>query len=83
MNDDGAESDCVATTPVYYITGTIHSPETGSPTALMELVYRLAVDESPYIQKIRNKVITLVIADRGSRRTRSSRGRVSLAPGQP
>ena len=32
--------------PVYYITGTIHSPETGSPTALMELAYRLAVDES-------------------------------------
>jgi hypothetical protein len=26
----------------------------------MELVYRLAVDESPYIQKIRNKVVTLV-----------------------
>ncbi len=23
--------------PVYYITGTIHSPETGAPTALMEL----------------------------------------------
>src|SRR5580658_9216815 len=29
--------------PVYYITGTIHSPETGAPTALMELAYRLAV----------------------------------------
>src|SRR6202050_3274770 len=27
--------------PVYYITGTIHSPETGAPTALMELAYRL------------------------------------------
>jgi len=26
--------------PVYYITGTIHSPETGAPTALMELAYR-------------------------------------------
>src|ERR1035437_7928592 len=25
--------------PVYYITGTIHSPETGAPTALMELAY--------------------------------------------
>ena len=33
-------------TPIYYITGTIHSPETGAPTALMELAYRLAVDES-------------------------------------
>jgi len=38
-------------TPVYYITGTIHSPETGAPTALMELAYRLAVDDSPYIAK--------------------------------
>ena len=46
--------------PVYYITGTIHSPETGSPTALMELAYRLAVDESPYIQKIRDRVVTLI-----------------------
>src|SRR5580700_5007313 len=33
--------------PVYYITGTIHSPETGAPTALMELAYRLAVDDAP------------------------------------
>ena len=47
-------------TPVYYITGTIHSPETGAPTALMELTYRLAVDESPYIRKIRSHVITLI-----------------------
>ena len=32
--------------PVYYITGTIHSTEAGAPTALMELAYRLAVDDS-------------------------------------
>jgi hypothetical protein len=47
-------------TPIYYITGTIHSPEAGAPTALMELAYRLAVDESPYIQNIRDHVITLI-----------------------
>ncbi len=46
--------------PVYYITGTIHSPETGAPTALMELAYRLAVDDSPYIREIRDGVITLI-----------------------
>src|SRR5271166_6661388 len=40
--------------PVYYITGTIHSPETGAPTALMELAYRLAVDDAPYIKYIRS-----------------------------
>ena len=33
--------------PVYYITGTIHSTETGAPTALMEMAYRLAVDDAP------------------------------------
>jgi len=60
MNDAEADRLAASTTPIYYITGTIHSPETGSPTALMELVYRLAVDESPYIQKIRNKVVTLI-----------------------
>jgi hypothetical protein len=46
--------------PVYYITGTIHSPETGAVTALMELAYRLAVDESPYIKAIRGGLITLI-----------------------
>ena len=46
--------------PVYYITGTIHSPETGAPTALMELAYRLAVDDAPYIRYIRSHMIVLI-----------------------
>jgi Zinc carboxypeptidase len=46
--------------PVYYITGTIHSPETGAPTALMEMAYRLAVDNAPYIQYIRSHMIVLI-----------------------
>ncbi len=59
---DDAEADKIAATaaPVYYITGTIHSTEAGAPTALMELAYRLAVDESPYIKNIRDHVITLI-----------------------
>ena len=62
INFDEAEADRLVaqSTPVYYITGTIHSPETGSPTALMELAYRLAVDESPYVRDIRDHVITLI-----------------------
>ncbi len=62
INLNDAEAARIATTaaPVYYITGTIHSPEAGAPTALMELAYRLAVDESPYIRNIRDKVITLI-----------------------
>jgi hypothetical protein len=46
--------------PVYYLTGTIHSTEAGAPTALMELAYRLAVDDSLYIRNIREHVITLI-----------------------
>ncbi len=59
---DDAEADKLVAqaVPVYYITGTIHSPETGAPTALMELAYRLAVDDSPYIREIRDGVITLI-----------------------
>jgi hypothetical protein len=59
---DDAEADRLVeqAIPVYYITGTIHSSETGAPTALMELAYRLAVDESPYIKDIRERVITLI-----------------------
>jgi hypothetical protein len=60
MNDAEADKLVAAAVPVYYITGTIHSPETGAPTALMELAYRLAVDESPYIREIRDGVITLI-----------------------
>src|SRR5712664_1539426 len=60
MNDAEADKIVAQAVPVYYITGTIHSTETGAPTALMELAYRLAVDESPYIKDIRDGVITLI-----------------------
>jgi hypothetical protein len=60
MNDDEAERLIAASVPVYYITGAIHSPETGSPTALMELAYRLAVDDSPHVKNIRERLITLI-----------------------
>ena len=59
-DDAEAEKLVAASTPIYYITGTIHSPETGAPTALMELAYRLAVDESAYIKFIRENTITLI-----------------------
>src|ERR1041385_7238830 len=44
----------------YWASGSIHSPETGSPEMLMELAYRLAVEESPFIQSIRKNVIVLI-----------------------
>ena len=60
FDDSEADKLVAQAVPVYYITGTIHSPETGAPTALMELAYRLAVDESPYVREIRDGVITLI-----------------------
>src|SRR5947209_7640383 len=62
INLDDAEADRLVdqSFPIYYITGTIHSTETGAPTALMELAYRLAVDESPYIKAIREGTVTLI-----------------------
>jgi phosphohistidine phosphatase SixA len=43
--------------PIYWATGAIHSPETGSPEMLMELVYRLAVDEGEFVKTIRDNII--------------------------
>src|SRR3989441_2470629 len=60
MDDAQAEKLLDGAVPVYYITGTIHSPETGSRTALMELAYRLAVDDHAYIKSIRDNLVTLI-----------------------
>jgi hypothetical protein len=46
--------------PVYYITSGMHSPENGGPEMLIELAYRLIVQETPFVQAIRNNVITLI-----------------------
>src|SRR5690348_1861093 len=46
--------------PFYWASGSIHSPETGSPEMLMELAYRLAVEETPFIQYIRKNAIFLI-----------------------
>ncbi len=58
--DEAAARQLIATAkPIYYLTGAMHSPETGSPEMLMELGYRLAVQETPFVQQIRNNVITV------------------------
>lgn len=44
----------------YWASGSIHSSETGSPEMLMELAYRLAVEETPFIKAIRKNVIVLI-----------------------
>jgi hypothetical protein len=44
----------------YWASGSIHSPETGSPEMLMELAYRLAVEDTPFIDAIRKNIIVLI-----------------------
>ena len=63
LTDPRKTSDAVAKQliatgkPIYWATGSIHSRETGSVEMLMELGYRLAIEESPFIQTIRNNLI--------------------------
>jgi len=45
---------------MYWADGSIHSPETGAPEMLMELAYRLAVEDAPFVQKIRRDSIVLI-----------------------
>ena len=60
ISDDEARTLIAQGKPMYYATGAMHSPETGSPEMLMELAYRLAVEETPFIRAIRDNVITLL-----------------------
>ncbi|HEX4932860.1 MAG TPA: M14 family zinc carboxypeptidase [Gemmatimonadaceae bacterium] len=46
--------------PIYWLTSGLHSTETGGPEMLMELAYRLAVTETPFIDNIRKNVITFI-----------------------
>jgi hypothetical protein len=46
--------------PIYWLTSGMHSPESGGPEMLMELAYRLVVEETPFIQNIRRNVITFI-----------------------
>ena len=60
LTADSAQRLIAAGKPIYYASGSIHSPETGSPEMLMELAYRLAVEETPLIRQIRDSIITLI-----------------------
>jgi hypothetical protein len=46
--------------PMYWATGAMHSGETGSPEMLMELAYRVAVDESDFFKAIRDNAIIMI-----------------------
>ncbi|MFY9744110.1 MAG: M14 family zinc carboxypeptidase [Candidatus Sulfotelmatobacter sp.] len=46
--------------PIYYFNAALHSDETGSTEAMLELAYRLAVSEQPMIQRIREQLVVLI-----------------------
>ncbi|HKP86370.1 MAG TPA: M14 family zinc carboxypeptidase [Blastocatellia bacterium] len=46
--------------PIYHVMGGLHSGETGPPEMLMELAYRLAVEDTPVIKQIRDNVIVTI-----------------------
>src|SRR5687768_10844945 len=60
INDEVAKQLVAEGKAIYWASGAIHSTETGSPEMLMELAYRLAVEETPFIQQIRKNVIVLI-----------------------
>jgi len=60
LSADSAQRLITGGKAIYYASGSIHSPETGSPEMLMELAYRLAVEDTPFIRQIRDSIITLI-----------------------
>ncbi len=60
INDELAKALIAEGKAVYWASGSIHSTETGSPEMLMEMAYRLAVEETPFIQAIRKNVIVMI-----------------------
>jgi hypothetical protein len=60
LTDAQAKQLVAAGKPIYWATANLHSGETGSAEMEMELAYRLAVEETPFIREIRNNTIVLL-----------------------
>jgi len=59
--DQAAAEKLISTSrPIYYFNAALHSDETGSTEAVLELAYRLAVSEQPLIQRIRENLVVLI-----------------------
>jgi hypothetical protein len=59
-NEGAAEKLIASSRPIYYFNAALHSDETGSTEAVLELAYRLAVSEQPMIRKIREQLVVLI-----------------------
>jgi hypothetical protein len=60
LTEAQAKQIVAATKPHYHISAGLHSTEYSPPETVMELAYRLAVSEAPYIQQIRENVIVSI-----------------------
>lgn len=60
ITDAEAQKLIAEAKPIYWADGSIHSPETGAPEMLMELAYRLAVEDTPFIDTIRKNSIVMI-----------------------
>ena len=57
LADAEAEEIIGRAKPIYHFMAGLHSGETGPPEMLMELAYRLAVEEGPLFDQIRDNII--------------------------
>jgi hypothetical protein len=60
LSDADAQKLVAATKPHYHISAGLHSAETSPPETVLELGYRLAVSEEPYVRQIRDNVIVSI-----------------------
>lgn len=59
-SEAAAEKLIQTSRPIYYLNAALHSDETGSTEAMVELAYRLVASEQPMIQRIRENVVVLI-----------------------
>ena len=60
LTEAQARQIVAGTKPHYHISAGLHSTEYSPPETVMELAYRLAVSEEPYVQQIRDNVIVSI-----------------------
>ena len=60
IGDARAKEIIAKAKPIYHLSGGLHSGEVGPSEMLMELAYRVAVEESPLVTQIRDNVIVSI-----------------------
>ena len=61
LGEGEAQAIVARAKPIYVLMAGLHSGETGPPEMLMELAYRLAVEEGPLYDRIRENLIVALI----------------------